>query len=468
MDKVANASELEPRKSSVNGGGSSITSTKQPLLSPSLARASSSSTSLEQIELQDKVDAVWGTNASVLDRSNRNPQLTSPSSPPNGHVKGKARAEHGTEQDGDIGFSMNNTDKDEIKDGRVRYDEHEHEHEHESETDYDGTGNTFPPNQGDQDEQEEKRIADHLAQWSRMEAQKRKNARKSQVMVMPVAPTPTNLARKSSALLRAGSKRMSRSVDLTSSSQKDNANASLIGRGNESKRTQRRQSALLRGNSVDSSQTPTGVELDDIKEDTSFVTEHDPVTTRTEPDPFASRPASAVRATSYDTVSSDATRSSSSRHNSLFIEDLVSSAPPLGHRPASLVTPPPAASDPFSDDARVTRQRQRGDTMSSQQSDATVKGDDQSSSVGPQQQQQERQPYGAVKMESPLSSPTTRDSYGQGGAQGDDEQANQQLEEDDPYDERAVGWLDFLLCNCFRSRDGTEDEVQVGRTNPNE
>ncbi|KAK4050599.1 hypothetical protein OIV83_003325 [Microbotryomycetes sp. JL201] len=383
-------------------GGSGSTGATRSLLA--------SSTFQDQPDLDSKVEDVWSTNASRLHQ--RTPSSTR---------KGKARAEKSDADvgtgDGDMGYAMSDmrpgvgeraaTDSgSDLALSRRHSDDVRHE-----------STDSFPPEQGDEDDKEAKRIADHLAQWSRIEAQKRKNARKSQVIVLPAAPVPTNLARRSSALVRAGSKRLSRSVDQATNG---HAGASLIDQ--ESKTAQRRQSALLRGNSVDSAIEPALV-LADIEEDTAQ-------TECASDNPFASRPPSAVRATSYDTVSTSATPTSS-RHDSVFMEDLVSSAPPLGHRP------PSDASNPFADSMGQTRPR--GDTMSSQHSDATI-----------------RLPYGAVKMASPpLSSPKVlADEY-------------QELT-DDPYDESTVGWLDLVLCNCFRSRDGTDDDVQVGRTNPNE
>lgn len=52
---------------------------------------------------------------------------------------------------------------------------------------------------------------------------------------------------------------------------------------------------------------------------------------------------------------------------------------------------------------------------------------------------------------------------------GDDDDDDDDDEQDDAHDKGRIGWLDFLLCDCFRTRDGNEDDdTQAGRTNPNE
>ncbi|KAM0747325.1 hypothetical protein T439DRAFT_329067 [Meredithblackwellia eburnea MCA 4105] len=74
----------------------------------------------------------------------------------------------------------------------------------------------FPPPLGDEEARESKRVADNLANWSRLEKQRRASARRSSVLVLPSSPLPTitsqqaketvvSLGRRGSRLFRRGS-----------------------------------------------------------------------------------------------------------------------------------------------------------------------------------------------------------------------------------------------------------------------
>ncbi|KAK4054964.1 hypothetical protein OIO90_003305 [Microbotryomycetes sp. JL221] len=464
--------------------------------------------------LRDKVDAVWGTRASET-------TTIDSSLSPSRSIKGKARATFDTQDDReqDLGQEFihsqysNGQRNDQLYDDVVKsdraYTTFGLDEPNQDETSRIGRGHrvaaarddqfgasnyndlydmspggdateSFPPEQGDEDEKEAKRVADHLAQWSRAEAQKRKTARKSQVIVMPsthansATTAATTLARRSSALIRHGSKRISR--DISALAQNGQDETALIG-GHASKRAQRGQSTLLRGNSIDSEthqsiegsihgpplvlerikETSNGVEGDD--EQDSLVTPTESIVTN----PFASRPSSAIRTLSYDTTRSTPT---SSRHNSRFIEDLESSAPPLGHR-SPFEYDNMDNKNPFDDTSgalELQRQtspmsqsaRGRGNTLSSVQSDSTVKGVDSNSIID--------NPSQTVTYSHTRMSVNTRPTD---GVDDDDGQSD---ELDDVWDKNEVSWLDCMLCNCFRARGGVQedDDQQAGRTNPNE
>lgn len=175
--------------------------------------------------------------------------------------------------------------------------------------------------------------------------------------------------------------------------------------------------------------------------------------------PFTSPPPSAsARSASFDTASTiDA------RHQSLFIEDLPLQSPgisPTKPKPSSLNTsslgarssldspsPSPMSStsrNPFADGFALQSapsSRKESDSLRSRESQETTT---------PSARTEE----GGVQSSAEYEGRMYR---------GREDYAGQEEEERDG--EGGVGFLDWLLCGCFRSKEGDE---QAGRTNPNE
>lgn len=231
-----------------------------------------------------------------------------------------------------------------------------------------------------------------------------------------------------------------------------------------------------------------------------------PVTAPT--NPFASRPPSAFRGTSYDSYNNNGGQLQP--HTSRFIEDLPLQSPvgspdkaanPFASRQASLdyalprplPLPSPAAStasssqNPFSDSSRM---RPRTDTLDSQHT-VTATASIRQEGEGIEEREWERaraqeRGRGSAEYEGDIYrqrrdyfAPSSRTSrrmavnddeleYGNDD-DGDYGDGNEQEEDDDEEGERdddRLGWLGWLFCGCFRTDE--DGEQQTGRTNPME
>ncbi|ORY62723.1 hypothetical protein BCR35DRAFT_308961 [Leucosporidium creatinivorum] len=320
----------------------------------------------------------------------------------------------------------------------------------------------FPLEQEDEDAREEQRIAENLARWSKAESTRRKSLRNSSTLVLrsaPPLPSPSTLARRSSALIRAGSKRLSRIP--TGRDSEEMALTSPVKKG-ESRRSQRRGSVKLEDQNaeVGSAMLPPAApnRMEHLIEgDEQSIVTTPPASIVS--NPFTSPPSSAsARSTSFDTSSTiDA------RHHSLFIEDLPLQSPSLsptkpkpsslnttslGSTRSSLDSPSPSPS-PIGSTRNPSPMKENDSILSLESQDTIVPTGGTSRDLGG---------GGGVRSSAEYEGRMYRGigEYATGEGGQEDEERN---------DERGAGFLDWLLCGCFRSREGDE---QAGRTNPNE
>ncbi|GAA6000603.1 uncharacterized protein JCM10292_000506 [Rhodotorula paludigena] len=348
---------------------------------------------------------------------------------------------------------------------------------------------------------EERRIQENLARWSRADAQRRASLRRSTRLVYPSMPSappvdlpsPTSLVRRTSHLLRAGSRRRRGSNGLGGLEADEvelggpaSPVASPTEGGFSGRRGWRKLSVKIDAGGEDSASGSAGAaasgagglarvgeEPDDVDpartpttsphaETDSLVT---PVSARARDNPFSPSNASFV---SLVSTASERTVRTGSR----FIEDLppLPASPPSATsspskpRPlsAQLVSTTPAASNPFVDVIVTSATPTRPDAVSrhSQQSVATFSAAGGASATNPLRAPS---PSGSFvsstssRPYSPTPMPTAyygRRAHADEGEEGED----------------RVGLLDWLLCGCFRTGAGQRDErvAQQGRTNPME
>lgn len=298
----------------------------------------------------------------------------------------------------------------------------------------------------------------NLAAWSRAESTRRAAVRKTSTLVLPSAPplpSATTLARRSSALIRAGSKRLSR-TNLPSEDIPLRDSSELVDHGIEPESRRALRKGSVRLNDREESRN-RGEGMDKVVEE-----EEDRPVTPTSTKPF-NNPLVPTLSTS-----------------SRFLEDLPPQSPtrptttqPHQAKPTRLsldtnaspeedLTPSPTdSSNPFSDGfelhntpgAKMNGNKSRGGGFGvSTDSVDTIRA---GGTTGRERESEEVREYegrGYVGREAYLASGRRR----------------QQQEEEEVDDVGGVGWLDWLLCGCFRAGEGREGEEQAGRTNPNE
>ncbi|GAA6046981.1 hypothetical protein JCM3770_003462 [Rhodotorula araucariae] len=375
----------------------------------------------------------------------------------------------------------------------------------------------------DDEAAEERRIQENLARWSQADAKRRASLRRSTKLVMPPLPSstpvslpsPTALVRRTSVLLRSGSRRRRKSVEiggLVAEELELGTDAMQLEEGVSGRRGRRKLSVQIgigtdapdgvggprsvRGEGGlprvgeeandepdDGAHTPTSASHSRASQDTA------PLATPTSPplsNPFSPSNASFV---SLESTATDRTARTGSR----FIEDLPALPPSTSvtprtspSKPASNATPTnpfldvvitsPTPTRPgarsrtsegtlhtltsysFSDaDAPPRTPSPAGSGASSPFSSpglgarsATASPYQHSPSSGARQR---RPPRATAAMDPLVGAASYGIGAGPGGA-GEDE----------------IGWLDWLLCGCFRAGGGQRDErvEQQGRTNPME
>lgn len=289
----------------------------------------------------------------------------------------------------------------------------------------------------------------NLARMSKAETARRKSIRKSSTLVLPPAPplpplpSASNLARRSSALIRAGSKRMSRAMPNRDEQELE----ALPTEEQESRRSRRRGSLRLEERPPPPLATEHLEHLVEGDERSTLSSgSQGALTPPAHPtaNPFTSPPASPLRTTSFD-----------ARHQSRFLEDLPLQSP--GSSPTkptsmhaglsrpSLESPLPSPSpssgsrNPFADGFAMQSSgggaRASRSTLASQE---TVRPAPSSGSVG-------------------RSSGVEQEERGSWEEEEEDEE--------EEVDDTSPGLLGWLFCGCWRSGEGEE---QAGRTNPNE
>ncbi|KAJ8292985.1 hypothetical protein OF846_003706 [Rhodotorula toruloides] len=355
------------------------------------------------------------------------------------------------------------------------------------------------------DAAEERRVQENLARWSRADAKRRASLRRSTTkLVYPSLPSPpplppaSTLIRRTSTLLRTGSTRRRGTGSVDAEELELGRAGQAAGESSVSDRRGRRRLSVKIDSGRDGSldeQSEASPAPQDTKGFARLAEEDEelaqtPISERPSADsaqnPFSSSNASFA---TFDTAQTQKTIRTT-RTGSRFVEDL----PPLPQSP-----PSPSSSlnrDPFTSphaspskpahhivDVIVTHptpSRPTPFSRPSQQSVATF-----ASTTAPsfaseattmtyhRQLGRPDSPEAYSTGSSPLASPGLGSARRRraGGREGDgrsdsnDSYGRQGLEK-----EEEIGWLDWLLCGCFRTGTGQRDEEveQQGRTNPME
>ncbi|BGP42233.1 hypothetical protein JCM10449v2_006238 [Rhodotorula kratochvilovae] len=366
----------------------------------------------------------------------------------------------------------------------------------------------------DDEAAEERRIQENLARWSRADAKRRASLRRSTKLVMPSLPSPppvslpspTALVRRTSTLLRSGSRRRRESVEiggLEAEELERGAEVMQLEEGVAGRRGRQKLSLQIGAGAdiADGAAAPRSVAGEGLSrvgeeadEDdfgngahTSTSASHSrtsadsaPLATPTRTpssNPFSPSNASFV---SLDSTFTDRTARTGSR----FIEDLPALPPSAAGTPHTSPSKPatPASANPFLDVVITspTPTRPGPRTRGSASTLHTL-----ASSYAPP-----RTPSptgGGSATSSPFSSPALSSAnvspYQPPGTRL--RRAPRPAAAMDPFAarldgaygaahagerEEEIGWLDWFLCGCFRAGGGQRDErvEQQGRTNPME
>ncbi|BGP02004.1 Serine/arginine repetitive matrix 1 [Rhodotorula toruloides ATCC 204091] len=351
---------------------------------------------------------------------------------------------------------------------------------------------------------EERRVQENLARWSRADAKRRASLRRSTKLVYPSLPSPpplppaSTLIRRTSTLLRTGSTRRRGTGSVDAEELELGGAGQAGGESSVSDRRGRRRLSVKIDSGRDSSpdeqseaspapqNTQGFARLAEEDEELAQTPTSERPSADSAQNPFSSSNASFA---TFDTAQSQKTIRTT-RTGSRFVEDL----PPLPQSP-----PSPSSSvdrDPFASphaspskpshhivDVIVTQptpSRPTPFSRPSQQSIATFASttapsfaSEATTMTYPQQLGRPDSPEAYSTGSSPLASPgfgsarrrRSGGREGNGRSDSDDSYGRQGLEK-----EEEIGWLDWLLCGCFRTGTGQRDEEveQQGRTNPME